>query len=114
MSWKKMSEMVRRLEFVKLALRGQQNISQLCRRYRISRKTGYKWKARFEEDGQRGLRDRSRRPHRSPQQVAGNGCSGFGGCGGGTEAGEAKNCMLVCASNIHVKNCLRFERWRTG
>jgi transposase InsO family protein len=70
MFWKKMSVMVRRLEFVKLALRGQQNMSQLCRRYRISRKTGYKWKARFEEDGQRGLRDRSRRPHRSPQQVA--------------------------------------------
>jgi putative transposase len=69
MSWKEMSSVMRRLEFVKLALKAQESMAQLCRRFGISRKRGYKWKARFEREGRRGLRDRSRRPHRSPRQV---------------------------------------------
>lgn len=44
---------------------------ELCREYGISRKTGYKWLARFEETGIDGLVDESRRPLRSPAQ-AGN------------------------------------------
>lgn len=32
-----------------------------CRRFGISRKTAYKWSARFELEGQRGLHDRTRR-----------------------------------------------------
>jgi putative transposase len=70
MSWKEISSVVRRLAFVKLALKAHKDMSQLCRAFGISRKSGYKWKARFERDGCRGLRDRSRRPHRSPQQVS--------------------------------------------
>jgi len=70
MSSKEMFSVVRRLEFVKLALKAQQSLSQLCRRFGISRKRGYKWKARFEHEGQRGLRDRSRRPRRSPRQLS--------------------------------------------
>ena len=54
---------------VKLALRGQQGMSQLCRLFGVSRRTGYKWRGRFEREGMRGLRDRSHRPHRSPQQL---------------------------------------------
>ncbi len=42
------------------------NISQLCRRYAISRKTGYKWLGRGLED----LADRSRRPLHSPRRTA--------------------------------------------
>lgn len=64
-----MASVVRRLEFVKLALKAQESMAQLCRRFGISRKRGYKWKVRFEQEGQRGLRDRSRRPHRSPRQL---------------------------------------------
>lgn len=70
MSWKELTEVARRLEFVKLALQAQQTMSRLCRRFGWSRKSGYKWKRRFEEEGARGLRDRTRRPHRSPQQTA--------------------------------------------
>jgi transposase InsO family protein len=40
------------------------NLSESCRRYKISRKTGYKWLRRFDEQGVEGLRDMSRRPHR--------------------------------------------------
>jgi len=39
------------------------NISQLCRRFEISRKTGYKWLSRDQ------FEDRSRRPHSSPARM---------------------------------------------
>jgi len=43
---------------------------ELCGRFGISRTVGYKWKKRFIKGGQRGLKDRSRRPHRSPNQIS--------------------------------------------
>ena len=52
-----------REEFVQLARQPQANISELCRRFGISRKTGYKWLGR--ED----LEDRSRRPQTSPRRT---------------------------------------------
>jgi len=71
MSWKTVSLVARRLQFVKLALKAQQSMSRLCRSFRFSRKSGYKWKQRFEQEGQRGLYDRRSRPHHSPQQTSG-------------------------------------------
>jgi len=41
-------------------------MTELCADYQISRKTGYKWIARYETSGPRGLHDRSRRPHHHP------------------------------------------------
>jgi len=70
MSWKKLSVVVRRLQFVKLALKAQQSMSQLCRQFGFSRKRGYKWKERFEREGPCGLQDRSRCPHRSPRRTS--------------------------------------------
>ena len=70
MSWKEMSLLVRRLKFAKLALKNQQSMAELCRLFGISRKTGYKWKARFEAQGASGLRDRTRCPKRSPRRVS--------------------------------------------
>lgn len=52
-----------REEFVELAQRAEANISELCRRFGISRKTGYKWLSRGD------LEDRSRRPHGSPSRT---------------------------------------------
>jgi putative transposase len=69
MTWKAVSQVGRRLQFVKLALKAQQCMSRLCRLFRLSRKNGYKWKKRFEQEGPRGLYDRTRRPHRSPQRT---------------------------------------------
>src|SRR6185295_16534110 len=40
----------------------------LCKRFGISRKTGYKWRERYREKGEEGLADRSRRPKHSPRQ----------------------------------------------
>src|SRR5690606_41778559 len=42
------------------------SFSELCRRYGISRKTGYKWLERWLEGGPEGLKDRTSRPHTSP------------------------------------------------
>lgn len=53
--------MQQRREFVLRALEPGSNISALCREYRISRKTGYKWLHRFRESGLLGLRDQPRR-----------------------------------------------------
>ena len=49
-----------REEFAKRALSNEKSFSALCREYRISRTTGYKWLERYRE-GQE-LTDQSRRP----------------------------------------------------
>jgi len=53
-----------REEFVGLARQPDANISELCRRFEISRKTGYKWLQREDLD------DRSRRPKSSPGKMS--------------------------------------------
>jgi len=53
-----------RQEFVMLARQPGSNVSALCRRFGISRKTGYKWLRRFAAEDD--LSDCSRRPHCSP------------------------------------------------
>lgn len=45
------------------------NVSALCREAGVSRKTFYKWLARFKAGGLEGLEERSRRPRRSPQRI---------------------------------------------
>jgi transposase InsO family protein len=60
--------MSQRREFVVLASAAGVNFRALCRRFGISAKTGYKWLQRFRTGGVAALRDRSRRPQRSPGQ----------------------------------------------
>ncbi len=38
-------------------------ISNICKKYGVSRKTYYKWKSRYKQKGIEGLSDISRRPH---------------------------------------------------
>jgi putative transposase len=45
-------------------------MSALCREFGYSRRIGYKWRKRFEREGLRGLKDRSRRPRRCPRQIS--------------------------------------------
>ena len=42
------------------------NAGVVCRRFGVSRPTLRKWLRRFEQEGEAGLRARSRRPHHSP------------------------------------------------
>jgi transposase InsO family protein len=58
-----------RHEFITFALCNGSNISELCRRFGISRKTGYKWINRFLTDGYAGLADLSRRPKTHPTKT---------------------------------------------
>lgn len=71
MPWQESCRVNLREEFVLEALEPGANISALCRRYGIARKTGYKWIQRFEESGRAGLEDLSRRPQRSPLRASG-------------------------------------------
>jgi len=66
MGWKESSVMDERCRFVLEAKSKGANISEICRRYGVSRKTGYKWLRRHEQEGLVGLYDRSRRPQNSP------------------------------------------------
>src|SRR5262245_11457664 len=66
MPWREMSPMDQRLRFIGDYRRGEVPFIELCDRYGVSRKTGYKWVARYELTGPRGLEDVSRRPHTSP------------------------------------------------
>jgi putative transposase len=57
------SVMDERMRFVARRLEGEPT-AELCREFRISRKTGYKIVDRYQDCGIHGLTDRSRRPFR--------------------------------------------------
>ena len=70
MPWSTRDTMSLREEFVTLAQQEGANRRELCRRFGISPQTGYKWLARFAQQGAGGLIDGTRRPHRSPRTTA--------------------------------------------
>ena len=55
-----------RVGFIAAVERNDLTFAEICERFEISRKTGYKWRARYEESGPEGLVERSRRPDHSP------------------------------------------------
>jgi transposase InsO family protein len=60
------------MDYVLIAREPEVSMSEACRQFRISRRTGYKWLRRYEEHGLPGLADGSRRPKSSPLQVGGD------------------------------------------
>lgn len=70
MPWKPVEEMSLKREFVELAGREGANMSELCRRFGVSRPTGYKWLKRWREGGVEALFARSRRPGSSPGRTS--------------------------------------------
>lgn len=69
MAWKEMTPVEQRKEFVAMASQSEANVSLVCRRFGISRKTGYKWLARSRQTEPDWALDRSRRPERSPNRT---------------------------------------------
>ena len=63
MSWSETTAMEQRAQFIRDWLKHRQEISELCLIYRISRKTGYKWICRYQEQGPDGLLERSHARH---------------------------------------------------
>jgi transposase InsO family protein/transposase-like protein len=68
MPWKECSVVDERLRFVAKLLDGEA-MTDVCREFGISRKTGYKIFARYKEHGLHALTDRSRRPVRYANQL---------------------------------------------
>ena len=68
MPWRECSAMEERLRFVARLLDGE-SMSDACRSFGISRKTGYKIFDRYKEHGLEALSDRSRRPVRYANQL---------------------------------------------
>jgi putative transposase len=69
MPWKELDVVNLRTEFALRSMDRTIVFKDLCNEYGISRKTGYKWKKRFLEEGIHGLYDLVRRPKSCPQQL---------------------------------------------
>ncbi len=48
---------------------GLYDMTELCARYAVRRKTGYKWLTRYDGGGRPVLHDRSRAPHHCPHRI---------------------------------------------
>ena len=59
-----------RMRFVLACLDEEDSMAALCRRFGVSRRTGYKWLARYGDCGTPGLADRGRASHTHPNRVA--------------------------------------------
>lgn len=68
MPWRETSVMEERLRFVARLLEGE-GMSDVCREFGISRKTGYKIFNRYKDEGLYAITDRSRRPVRYANQL---------------------------------------------
>ncbi len=68
MPWREVDKMSLKLEFIRLALSEEANRRELCRRFGISPRTGYKWLNRYNKQGESGLLEKSRRPRNSPNR----------------------------------------------
>ena len=69
MPWRETEPMKERVRFIVELENGLYSMTELCKRYGISRKSGYKWAARYCWEGVEGLQDRSRAPKRCPQRT---------------------------------------------
>ncbi len=69
MVWRKTCAMEERMRFVMAAAENEEALAGLCRRFGVSRKTGYKWLERYGDGGVGGLQDRSRAPQHHPQAM---------------------------------------------
>lgn len=70
MPWTTCDAMKLKRDFVELALREGANVRELCRRFKITAPTAYKWLGRYREHGAEGLEERPRSPARSPGKTA--------------------------------------------
>lgn len=70
MPWTETTPVNERTRFIEDSNRGLYSMAALCRRYGISRKTGYKWKRRYHQFGLQGLLDMTSTPLSCPHKTA--------------------------------------------
>jgi putative transposase len=68
--WKETCPMDEKVKFIAAVNESDLSFAALCREHGISRKTGYKWCARYEAEGPRGLEDGDPGKHRCPNAIA--------------------------------------------
>jgi putative transposase len=69
MPWQETNPVNERVKFVAAVQSGEHTMTELCGRFGISRKTGYKILGRYGAAGVDGLRDQPRAPKRHPNQT---------------------------------------------
>lgn len=67
MSWKETRTVDERIRFIVAVAEGQESVAAVCRQFGISRRIGYKWIGRYEQEGPAGLLEQSRAPHHPPR-----------------------------------------------
>ena len=70
MGWKETCAVDERMRFVLAVEAEEETMAALCRRFGVSRQNGYKWLARYREEGAAGLFERSRAPLTHPHAVS--------------------------------------------
>src|SRR3989442_4542260 len=70
MPWLETAPMNERERFIADFRLDLYTMTELCARYNVARKTGYRWIDRMEEGGRAALRDRSRAPHHCLHRIA--------------------------------------------
>jgi putative transposase len=68
--WKEVRLVDERVHFITEVNESQESFAALCRRFKISRKTGYKWCDRYEELGPAGLEERAPIARTCPHKTA--------------------------------------------
>jgi transposase InsO family protein len=69
MGWRETCAVTERMRFMTAVEQEDASFSVVCRRFGVSRKTGYKWLERYQAEGVLGLVDRSRAPLTHPDAV---------------------------------------------
>jgi putative transposase len=70
MPWKETGPVDERIRFIAAIKTGALPMTELCKMFGISRKSGYKWLERYERLGPRGLANESRAPHSRPGAIS--------------------------------------------
>jgi len=70
MPWDETTRMSQRIRFISDLSSCHYTMTELCERYGISRKTGYKWAQRFQQGGPADLEDRSHAAKSFPHQLS--------------------------------------------
>lgn len=70
MPWQEVVPSEEKKVFINDYIHHRFDFRELCRRFNVSPKTGYKFVHRFEDEGIKGLENRSSRPHTSPLKTS--------------------------------------------
>ncbi len=69
MAWGGVDVEEQRMRFVIAASRKEKPFRHLCQEFEISRPTGYEWLRRYQAGGYEAVKEKSRRPHHSPERT---------------------------------------------